>query len=175
MHCHKNKFRNNKNKRKTIKLIIIYLVAKTASLIQMVTVTLCTIQRAFIHSYTLIQLLTFTENLCHTWPRIFPICRTHNPFLTLFLIFSKLGATAYPSGAHQLSTSFCGFVLLNLQFQCVVFCRSLFDVLSLCQWRLYCMYFLYLLLLINHIWYLHNLFKHILKWTANNDRNSERH
>lgn len=123
MHYHKNKFRNNKNKRKTLKLTIIYLVAKTASLIQMVTVTLCTIQRAFIHSYTLTQLLTLTEYLCHTWPRIYPICRTHNPFLTLFLIFSKLGATRlilpeHISSAPVFVDSCC--LIFSFSVQCFV-------------------------------------------------------
>ena len=84
--------------------------------------------------------------LCHRWQWICSVCRNHNPVLFSFLIYHRfvtsntMSATCgaeiiYPCEAHEFNFHpskhpvLVGFVLLDLCL-CVVFCRSLFVLLS---------------------------------------------
>ena len=86
--------------------------------------------------------------LCHKWQWICSVCRNHNPVLFSFLIYHRcvtsntMSATCgeeivYHCEAHEFNSHpskhpvLVGFVLLDLCL-CVVFCRSLFVLLSFC-------------------------------------------
>jgi hypothetical protein len=49
--------------------------------------------------------------------------------------------TAYPSGAHEFTLVFSGVRVARSSVSCVVFCRSLFVLLSFFFWPLCCLYF----------------------------------
>jgi hypothetical protein len=90
--------------------------------------------------------------LCRTlfiWrSRICSVCRNHDPVLSSFMTYHWLwyksnttGATrgtetAYPFGTPEFIPVSVGFVLINL---CSVLGRSLFVLLSVFIWPLYCM------------------------------------
>ena len=75
-----------------------------------------------------------TEYLCHKWPRISSICRIHYPVLSSFMSYH---------GYHMWITNclpfrstwvnprlIVGFVFIDSLVFCVMFCRSLFVLLS---------------------------------------------
>jgi hypothetical protein len=75
-----------------------------------------------------------TEYLCHKWPRISSICRIHYPVLSSFMSYH---------GCHMWITNclpfrstwvnprlIVGFVFIDSLVFCVIFCRSLFVLLS---------------------------------------------
>jgi hypothetical protein len=59
--------------------------------------------------------------LCHKWSCIYSICRTHNPDLSSFMTYHR--------DCNKSNTTW-GSVVRSLVF-CVIFCRSLFVLLSL--------------------------------------------
>jgi hypothetical protein len=97
--------------------------------------------------------LTVTEYLCHKWPRKCSIWRIHHPEISSFVTYhrfcnksSTTGATfgagtAYPSGVPEFIPCFCGVRVARSLVFCVMFCRSLFVLLTFFFWPLYCMSF----------------------------------
>jgi hypothetical protein len=97
--------------------------------------------------------LTVAEYECHKWWRICSICRNHNPVLSSCMPyhrgFNKSNSTdatcwtitAYPSESPGFTPVFSGVRgALSLVF-CAMFCRSLFVLLSIFFWPLYCLSF----------------------------------
>ena len=100
--------------------------------------------------------LTSTEYLCHRWPQLCSVCLSHNPVLlstsmTYYLMFNQSKAIratrgagpAYPSGTLEFIRIFVRFVLVF----CVVFCRTVWVIVSFFSWQLY-------FLSVFHLWFL---------------------
>ena len=70
--------------------------------------------------------LTVVQYLCHKLPRIYSICRNHNPVLSLFMTYHRVynmsnttcatsgAGTVYPSRAPEFTTYLLGVMLFNL-------------------------------------------------------------
>ena len=83
--------------------------------------------KGYIYSSAPMTFLTITEYLCHKLPRIWSVCRNHNPVLFLFITYhwicskSKMtgatsgAATAHPSRAYEFAAK-CIHPLHQLQF-----------------------------------------------------------
>ena len=70
--------------------------------------------------------LTVVQYLCHKLPRIYSVCRNHNPVLSLFMTYHRVynmsnttcatsgAGTVYPSRASEFTTCLLGVMLFNL-------------------------------------------------------------
>jgi hypothetical protein len=99
-----------------------------------------------------IWLLEVTKYLCHKWPRICSVCYNCIAVLFSFMTYDRLcnksnmlGAnsereTADPSGTHEFTPVFSRVFVARSLVVCVVFCRSLYVIRSLCFWPLCCLH-----------------------------------
>jgi len=81
------------------------------------------------------------------------VCHNHNPVLSSFMTYHRVcnksnttgatcgSGTAYPSEAPEFTPSFSGLRVARSLVFCVVFCRSLFALLSFFFWSLCCLSF----------------------------------
>ena len=116
--------------------------------------------------------LTVTDHLCHRWQRTCSVCSNHNPILSTFMIYhlvrnrsNTTGATyeagtAYPSRAPAFTADFSEVRVARSLVFCVMFCRSLFVLLSFFPWPLYCLPFFDVRLLVTPLTY--SNFRHFL-------------
>ena len=70
--------------------------------------------------------LTVVQYLCHKLPRIYSVCRNHNPVLSLFMTYHRVynmsnttcatsgAGTVYPSRAPEFTTCLLEVMLFNL-------------------------------------------------------------
>ena len=104
--------------------------------------------------------------MCHKWPRICFTSRKDFTVLSSFMTYDRVcnqgnttgvtsGArTAYPSEAPEFTPGFSGVRVARSLVFCVVFCRSLFVLLSFFFWPLCFLSFFDLRILITSLWYL---------------------
>jgi len=71
---------------------------------------------------------------------------------------TRRAGNAYPSGAPEFTPVFSGVHVTQFFVLCVMFCRSLFIVLSFFFWLLCCLSFFGLQILITSLWYIFKLF-----------------
>jgi hypothetical protein len=100
--------------------------------------------------------ITVTQCQCHKWSRTCSVCRNHKPILSSFMTYHLVckmsnttdvtcgAGTSYTSGTPGLAPGFNGIRVGRLLVFCVMYCRSLFVLLSFFFWSLYCLSFSYL-------------------------------
>jgi hypothetical protein len=100
--------------------------------------------------------ITVTQCQCHKWSRTCSVCRNHKPILSSFMTYHLVctmsnttdvtcgAGTSYTSGTPGLALGFNGIRVGRLLVFCVMYCRSLFVLLSFFFWSLYCLSFSYL-------------------------------
>ena len=93
--------------------------------------------------------LIITQYLHHKWPRIGFVRRNHNYFFSSFTTYHRFcsknnstGTTSgagnpNPSEASEFTPDFCEIEVVQSLIFCVVFCRSLFVLISFSFWTLY--------------------------------------
>jgi hypothetical protein len=118
---------------------------------------------------TTMTLLTAMEYLCHKWPRIYSTCRKHFPVLSPFMTYHRFitRLTRRVSLVEQELLTLPEHMSVHPVISevhvarslilCVMFCTSLFVLLSISFWSLFCLSFFDVWILITSLWYLQAL------------------
>ena len=95
--------------------------------------------------------LNVTEYLCHKWPCICSVLCNHNPVVSSFMTYHRVCSKSkttdqeryrYTFPEHTSSSrGFSGFRNARSLVFCVMFCKSLFVLLSFFYWPLCCLFF----------------------------------
>ena len=95
--------------------------------------------------------LAVMENRCYKFPRIGSVCRNHSLSMDSFTNYYKSNTRSRNCWSFRntwVHPRFIGVCVAHYVVFCVVFCRSLFVVLSVFVWPCYCLSFFDLRLLI---------------------------